>query len=93
MKTKLFVSKTGERYSILLNDEGIPLEYPNLFATMVYRNDGQAASSCQKALEHVSFFLEVCNGLEIDVESRIAKAEFLTHEEIQRIVYFAGITR
>lgn len=56
MRTKLFVSKSGERYSILLNDEGIPLQYPNLFATMVYRNDGQAASSCQKALGHVSFF-------------------------------------
>lgn len=93
MRTKLFVGKTGERYSILLNDEGIPLEHPNLFVTTIYRNDGQAASSCQKALEHVSFFLEVCNGLEIDIEARIAKAEFLTHEEIQRIVYFAGITR
>jgi hypothetical protein len=56
MRTKLFIGKTGERYSILLNDEGIPLEHPNLFVTTVYRNDGQAASSCQKALEHVSFF-------------------------------------
>jgi len=93
MRTKLFVGKTGERYSILLSDEGIPLEHPNLFITTIYRNDGQAASSCQKALEHVSFFLEVCNGLEIDIEVRIAKAEFLTHEEIQKIVYFAGITR
>lgn len=93
MRTKLFVGKTGERYSILLNDDGIPLDHPNLFVTNLYRNRGQAASSCQKALEHVSFFLEVCSGLDIDVEARTTKAEFLTYEEIQRIVYFAGITR
>jgi integrase len=93
MKTKLFIGNTGERFSILLDDHGMPTVYPNLFVTSIYRNADQSSSSCQKALEHISYLYEICNGLKIDIEGRVARGEFLTHQEISKISYFTGITR
>lgn len=93
MKTKLFIGNTGERLSILLDDDGMPLTYPNLFVTSMYRNDDQSSSSCHKALEQISYLYEICNGLDINIEQRLAKGNFLTHEEIKNIAYFTGITR
>lgn len=93
MKVKLFIGSTGERLSILLDDNSMPLAYPNLFVTSMYRNSDQASSSCQKALEHISYLYEICNGLDINIEQRIAKGIFFTLEEIRKIAYYAGITR
>jgi integrase len=93
MKTKLFIGSTGERLSVLLDDDGMPLVYPNLFVTSMYRNDDQASSSCQKALEHISYFYEICDGQDINIEKRLAKGEFLTLEEVKKITYYTGITR
>lgn len=93
MKTKLFIGNTGERLSILLDDGGMPLVYPNLFVTSMYRNSDQASSSCQKALEHISYLYEICNGLDINIEKQHAQGQSLTLEEIKKIAYFTGITR
>ena len=93
MKVKSFVGNDGERLSILLGNEGMPVLYPNLFVTSMYRNADQASSSCLKALEHIAFLYSICTGLSIDIEKKIGEGHYLTLEEINRIAYFAGITK
>jgi len=93
MKSKLFVSGNGERLSILFDKDGIPMLYPNLFVTSMYRNDDQSSGSCKKALEHLSYFYEVCKGLNIDIERRCEREDFLSQQEIKKIAYYTGITK
>jgi hypothetical protein len=59
----------------------------------MYRNSDQASSSCQKALEHISYLYEICNGVDINIEKQHAQGQSLTLEEIKKIAYFTGITR
>ena len=93
MKSKLFVANNGERLSILIGKDGMPMLYPNLFVTAMYRNDDQSSGSCKKALEHISFFYDICKGLNIDVERRCEREDFLSQQEIKKIAYYAGITK
>lgn len=93
MKSKLFVGITGERFSILFGQDDMPMLYPNLFITVMYRNDDQSSSSCKKALEHISYFYQICKGLNIDIEKRCEREDFLSKQEIQKISYYAGITQ
>ena len=64
---KDFIANNGERLSILIGEGGRPMLYPNLFVTSRYRNDEQSSDSCQKSLEHISYFYEVCKDLNIDI--------------------------
>jgi len=93
MKSKLSVAANGERLAILLEDNGLPLLYPNLFITAIYRNDDQSSGSCKKALEHITYFYEIIKGLKIDIERRCESGSFLSLQEIKKISYFAGITQ
>jgi hypothetical protein len=93
MKSKLFVSGNGERLSILFGKDGMPMLYPNLFVTSMYRNDDQSSGSCKKALEHLSYFYEICKGLNIDIERRCEREDFLSLQEIKKIAYYTGITK
>ncbi len=93
MKSKLFIAGNGERLSILFGKDGMPMLYPNLFVTSIYRNDDQSSSSCKKVLEHISYFYEICKGLKIDIERRCESGGFLSQQEIKKIAYYAGITK
>jgi len=93
MKSKQFIANDGERLSVLFSDDNLPMQYPNLFVTTMYRNSGQSSGSCKKAIEHISYFYSICEGLKIDVERRCECGEFLTHQEIKRIAYYSGITK
>lgn len=93
MKSKLFVANNGERLPILIGDNGLPMLYPNLFVTAMYRNDDQSSGSCKKALEHISYFYEICRGLNIDIESRCEREDFVSPQEIKKIAYYTGLTK
>lgn len=93
MKSKLFVASNGERLSILIGSDGLPMPYPNLFVTSMYRNADQSSGSCKKALEQVSYFYGICAGLDINIERRCESGNFLSREEIKKIAYYAGITQ
>ena len=93
MKYKMFIANSGERLSILIGDDGMPMHYPNLFITSMYRNDDQSSGSCKKALEHILYFYEICIGNNIDIEKRCESNNFLSQQEIDQIAYFAGITK
>ena len=91
--SKLFVANNGERLAILKCCDGLPLLYANLFVTVIYRNADQSSGSCKKAMEHISFFYDVCKGLNINIEERCESGNFLSHQEVKKVAYFAGITQ
>ncbi|MGS0534482.1 tyrosine-type recombinase/integrase [Pseudoalteromonas sp. SaAl2] len=93
MKSKLFVAASGERLAILLEDDGLPLLYPNLFITALYRNGDQSSGSCKKAIEHIAYFYEISERLKINIERRCESGSFLSQQEIKNIAYYAGITQ
>lgn len=38
MSVKRFVMSSGERFTVLLNSDGVPMTYPNLYSVIHIRN-------------------------------------------------------
>jgi len=89
MKLKRIIMADGENYSILLDSTGLPLPYPNLFVTKVYRNNSEASSSCHAVFERIRYFYEICDFLNIDIVRRCITGNFLTKLEIESIAKWA----
>lgn len=51
------VMNQGERVPLLLDDQGLPLFYPTLFATSQLRNAGAAVNTIRNALTHIQVLL------------------------------------
>lgn len=45
MSVKRFVMSSGERFAVLLNSDGIPMTYPNLYTIIHLRNRGQSINT------------------------------------------------
>ncbi|MEZ9353627.1 tyrosine-type recombinase/integrase [Vibrio splendidus] len=85
MKTKVFQMTSGENYSILLGEDGMPLPYHNLFVTLHYRNQSKASNTCHRAFEHLCFLEEICQLEKIDLIERCKIGDFLTSKEFEKI--------
>ena len=86
MKIERVRMTNGEMYSVLLDDGGIPMPYPNLFVTMNHRNKSDASTTCYKAFEHIRYFYEICNFLNIDIVQRCITGDFLSKQEMESLV-------
>lgn len=93
MRVKNAISDTGERFCVLLDSNGFPMVYPNLFITSMYRNSGQSVGTFRKTLENIAFLYELSSRLKIPIEARCAKQDFLSYEEVSRIGQYAGLTK
>lgn len=82
----------GDRYSILLGSDGMPLPYPNLFLTVHYRNSSKASNTCHVVLEQLRYLCEVLDFLDIDLVARCLRGAFLKIDELESIVKWAGYT-
>ena len=51
------VMNQGERVPLLLDDQGLPVFYPTLFATAQLRNAGAAVNTIRNALTHIQVLL------------------------------------
>lgn len=85
MKTKAFQMASGESYSILLGEDGMPLPYHNLFVTQHYRNRSKASNTCYRVFEHLCFLEEICQFEKIDLLERCKTGDFLTKKELENI--------
>lgn len=45
MSVKRFIGSNGERFSVLLDSNGFPLTYPNLYTTIYFRNRGHSINT------------------------------------------------
>lgn len=85
-KIASFVLATGERYSLLVDrDSGLPLFYPNLYATTQVRNGSKSVAAMDSALNGIAVLLQFCNNFKIDLEARILKSDFFTPFELDAL--------
>ena len=92
MKTKAFQMRSGESYSILLGEDGIPLPYHNLFVTLHYRNESRTSNTCHRVFEHLCFLEEICLFEKINLIERCKAGDFLTRKELETIKKYSGFT-
>ncbi|HIF9375936.1 TPA: tyrosine-type recombinase/integrase [Photobacterium damselae] len=85
MKVKIFQMSSGESYSILLDGDGMPLPYHNLFVTLHYRNQSKASATCFRVFEHLCFLEEICQFEKIDLIERCKTGNFLTKKDFENI--------
>ncbi len=81
-----FVMTSGERYSLLVDrDSGFPLFYPNLYVTTQVRNASKSVAAMDSALNAIAVLLQFCRNVEIDLQARFLKAEFLKPFELDAL--------
>ncbi|NOH74605.1 site-specific integrase [Vibrio crassostreae] len=85
MKIKEFQMMSGESYSILLGEDGMPLPYHNLFVTLHYRNQSKASNTCYRVFEHLRFLEEICQFEKIDLIERCKTGDFLPKKDLENI--------
>jgi integrase len=81
----------GYRAKVLLQDDGMPVFYPNLYVTL--EQSGRALNTQQKYLEHIGLFEDFLVYESIDLIGRLKRrpdSHYLTDEEIARFVSDAG---
>lgn len=85
MRTSIrrFVAANGERTAVLVDGEGMPLFYPNLFVTWRLRSSSLAANSILNALNAVKALLVWQDEVGIDLEAEFSKGELLDEELIR----------
>jgi integrase len=85
VKTKLLVFKNGERFPILLGDDGMPLFYPTIYGVTLRRQRNLASSTISVDMAVIKFLYSWASGMRIDLEGRFHKGEFLTLNEIENL--------
>lgn len=93
MSVKRFVMSSGERFAVLLDSDGVPMTYPNLYTIINSRNRGQSINTISAILEDIKLLFRLLDQLEIDLEQRIKSKDFLEINEIEAIANLASFTR
>lgn len=78
----------GERFSILVDGEGMPLFYPTLFSTWTLRGRSQAANSITNALNALKALCAWEVRLGIDLVSMFTQGVLLDHNQIRDLSDF-----
>jgi integrase len=89
VKVKRVRMSNGEMYSILTDEEGMPLTYPNLFVTINHRNASDASNTCFAVYERIIFLYEICDFLNIDLVQRCLTGDFLSRSEMESLALWA----
>ena len=84
---------SGERFAVLLDSDGFPMTYPNLYTIINLRNPGQSINTISAILEDIKLLFRLLDQLEIDLEQRIKSKKFLELNEIEAIANLASFSR
>lgn len=93
MSVKRFVMSSGERFAVLLNSDGVPMTYPNLYTIIHLRNRGQSINTISAILEDIKLLFQLLDKLGIDLEQRIKSKDFLKLNEIEALVNLTSFNR
>lgn len=81
-----FVHASGERMAVLVDaDSGHPLPHPTLYSTIHHRNCGDAYNTIKSKLNSIKLLLEVCDYLDVSLEERFARGDWLKRNEVELI--------
>ncbi len=93
MSVKRFVMSSGERFAVLLDSNGVPMTYPNLYTIIHLRNRGQSINTISAFLEDIKLLFQLLDKLGIDLEQRIKSKDFLKLNEIEAIANLTSFNR
>ena len=80
-----FVFDSGEDYCLLMDGDGLPLSYPNLFVTTQVRNASLSFHTMEQHLHSIAVLLDLCDRRKIDLEQRILTRQFFSPIEVDAI--------
>ncbi|WDH52769.1 site-specific integrase [Pseudomonas chlororaphis] len=78
-------STDGERFIVLVDEDGMPLFYPALYVTVHLRGRSLAVNTIQSALNALKALYAWRNYYSIDVEQRFSRGELLLSHEIHSL--------
>ena len=84
---------SGERFAVLLDSDGFPMTYPNLYTIINLRNSGQSINTISAILEDIKLLFQLLDQLEIDLEQRIKSKDFFELNEIEAIANLTSFSR
>lgn len=82
---KSFVMNSGERYCLLIDREGVPLYYPNLYVTTQVRNKSLSFSAMESTLSGVLVLIRYLEETGINLQGLFQQGLFLTDSEADAI--------
>lgn len=86
LATKHIVSEDGERLKLLVDSSsGLPLFYPNLYATSQIRGSAKSAATIQSFISSMKVLYSWCTEYSIDLEERWVRGEWLKVWEIDSL--------
>lgn len=62
----MICNEHGERFAILLDKNGLPMSFPNLYSIIYLRNREQSINIIIAVLEDIELFYQLLNKLVID---------------------------
>lgn len=85
LSVRRFQGENGERFSILVDDYGMPLYYPALYVTAEMRGASLSINTINKALSAVKAMYAWQTYYNLDLESRFKRSELLQPHEIHSL--------
>lgn len=85
MNTKMLVFKSGERFPVLLGNDGIPLFYPTVYEAAMRRQVNVASATLAADLSAIKFLYSWAVQKNIDIEKRFHQGAFLAVSEIENL--------
>lgn len=85
LAVKRFQGESGERFSILVDDTGMPLYYPALYVTAALRGASLSVNTINNALTAIKALCVWQEHQGIDLESRFKRRELLLAHEIHSL--------
>lgn len=78
-------SETGERFALLVDDEGIPLFYPALYVSACMRGRSLALNTIQNALHAIKALYSCQAYFQVDYELRFSQGKLLQPHEVHSL--------
>ena len=72
----------GDRFPLTVDADGMPSWWPNLYCSIALRTGGMGLSTMQSRMNAVCLFHNLCDGMGIDIGTRIESLELFTAEEL-----------
>ena len=89
---KGFIATDEHPMVVLVDENRIPLFYPNIYATIKYRSLGRTASTTEKILRCIGVAHLWASLNDIELEQKIITSDFLTIEQLQDLAFFLRLT-
>jgi integrase len=72
----------GDRFPLTVDADGMPSWWPNLYCSIALWTGGMGLSTMQSRLNAVCLFHNLCDGMGIDIDTRIESLDLFTAEEL-----------